>query len=140
MNILSLKIIASLVALFGLGAGSGFVVAKRTSATAFEPPARLAPIPPALRTNLSSRYFGRWADRRVANYRQTLNLTPSQEAAVRSHLEAMASEYDSLSADVRSRMAQALLRSNAAIARELTPEQRRTFWQQLRERSRKVEE
>jgi hypothetical protein len=37
-------------------------------------------------------------------------------------------------------LAQALWRSNAAIARELTPEQRRIFLQQLRERSRKVEE
>jgi len=135
MNTISLKILASLIALFGLGAGSGYVVAKRTSPAPPAPPARVATIPLGMRTNLPNRYFARWSDRRIAEYRQLLNLTPSQEAALRTHFEALAADYDSLRADIRARMTQALVRANADIARDLTPEQRRIFWQHLKEKA-----
>ena len=135
MNTISLKILASLVALFGLGAGSGYVVAKRTSPAPPAPLARVAAMPLGIRTNLPNRFFARWSDRRIAEYRQLLNLTPSQEAALRTHFDALAADYDSLRADIRARMTQALVRANADIARDLTPEQRRIFWQHLKEKA-----
>jgi len=140
MNTISLKILASLIALFGLGAGSGYVVAKRTSPAPPAPLARVAAMPLGIRTNLPNRFFTRWSDRRIAEYRQLLNLTSSQEAGLRTHFEALAADYDSLRADIRARMTQALVRANTDIARDLTPEQRQLFWQHLREKAKKAEE
>ena len=140
MNTISLKILASLIALFSLGAGSGYVVAKRTSPAPPAPLARVATLPLGIRTNLPNRFFTRWSDRRIAEYRQLLNLTPSQEAALRTHYEALAADYDSVRADIRARMTQALVRANADIGHDLTPEQRRLLWQHLREKAKKMEE
>jgi hypothetical protein len=119
-----------------LGAGSGYVVAKRTAAQA--PPAlkRAALLAPGVRTHLTYRRFTRWSEARLAEYRQRLDLSPAQESALRGHLDVLAADYDSLRSEVRSRMAESLWRANAAMARELTPEQRRLFWQHLRDRAR----
>jgi hypothetical protein len=57
MNTISLKILASLITLFGLGAGSGYVVAKRTSPAPPAPLVRVATIPLGIRTNLPNRFF-----------------------------------------------------------------------------------
>jgi hypothetical protein len=68
-----------------------------------------------------------------------LNLTPAQESAVRAHYEHLAEEYNALQAEIRPRIAQALVRTSADIARDLTPEQRRLFWQHLRQKAKETE-
>jgi hypothetical protein len=54
------------------------------------------------------------------------------------HFDALAADYDTLRADVRRRVTESIGRANMAIARELTPEQRRLFWQHLREKAKRV--
>jgi hypothetical protein len=82
MNTITLKILAGLIALFGLGAGSGYVAAKRTISNAPAVPAGVAPLSPGPRTGLPNRVFARWSDRRIAEYRQLLNLTRASDIAV----------------------------------------------------------
>jgi hypothetical protein len=138
MNILSVKILASLIALFGLGAGSGYLVAKRTTPPPL-PPAQVAVVPPGLHTNLENRFFSRWSDRSIAEYRQLLNLTPAQESALRARYDLLAGEYNALQAEIRPRIAQALVRARTDMARDLTPAQRRLFWQHLRQKAKETE-
>jgi hypothetical protein len=139
MNLTTFKLLVSLITLFSLGAGSGFVVARRTA-----PPASvrwtMPPVPaPSLRAPLSSRALARWSEARMAEYRQLLDLNPAQDVAMRGHFAALAADYETLRTEVRKRVAESLSRANTAIARELTPEQRRLFWQHLRENARRVE-
>jgi hypothetical protein len=140
MNMTSFKILVSLVALFGLGAGSGYVVAKRTGAPPSTPVEQAIAPMPGLRTNQPNRFFTRWSDARIGEYRELLHLSPEQEAAMRGHFDALAVDYDTLRADVRRRVTESIGRANTAIARELTPEQRRLFWQHLREKAKRVED
>ena len=139
MNMTTFKILVSLVALFGLGAGSGYVVAKRTGHPASAPAEKAIALTPSLRTNQPNRFFTRWSDARIAEYRELLHLNADQEAAMRGHFDALAADYDMLRADVRRRVTESIGRANTAIARELTPEQRRLFWQHLREKAKRVE-
>ena len=138
MNTISLKIFASLVALFGLGAGSGYVVAKRTSPPPVAPLAQVTVSTPSLHTNLPNRFFVRWSDGRISEYRELLNLTPAQETAIREHLATLAGDYDALRGEVRAKLTASIARANKEIARDLTPEQRRLFWQHLREKANKA--
>ncbi len=140
MNMTTFKILVSLVALFGLGAGSGYVVAKRTSPPASAPVEQAIAPTPSLRTNQPNRFFTRWSDARITEYRELLHLNTDQESAMRGHFDALAADYDTLRADVRRKMTESITRANAAIARELTPEQRRVFWQHLREKAKRVED
>jgi hypothetical protein len=140
MNMTTFKILVSLVSLFGLGAGSGYVVAKRTGPPASVPVEQAIAPTPSLRTNQPNRFFTRWSDARIAEYRELLNLSPAQEAAMHSHFDALAADFDALRADVRRRVTESIGRANTAIARGLTPEQRRLFWQHLREKAKRVED
>lgn len=140
MNAINLKILAGLIGLFGLGAASGYVVGKHTSVPAPAPPRRATVAPPGLRTNVSNRFFARWADQRITEYGQLLHLTPTQEIRIRSHFDALAVDFNSLKTEARSRISQALTRANTEIARDLTPEQRRLFWQHLRDKAKKAED
>ena len=125
MNTTTFKILVSLVALFGLGAGSGYVVAKRSGPPASTPQEQASIVAPSLRTSQPNRFFTRWSDARLAEYRALLHLSPAQEAAMHTHFDALAADYDTLRADVRRRVTESIGRANMAIARELTPEQRR---------------
>jgi len=116
MNATSFKILASLAALFGLGAGSGYVVAKRTSPPPVAPLAQATVSTPGLRTNLPNRFFTRWSGGRIAEYRELLNLTPAQETAIREHLAALAGDYDALRAEVRAKLTESIARANKEIA------------------------
>ena len=140
MNLTTLKILVSLVALFGLGAGSGYVAAKRTAPPASATKEHASFVAPSLRTNQPNRFFTRWSDARIAEYRELLHLSPAQEAAMRGHFAALAADYDTLRADVRRRVTESIERVNTAIARELPPQQRRLFWQHLREKAKRVED
>lgn len=140
MNMTTFKILVSLVALFGLGAGSGYIVAKRTRPPASAQVEQAIAPTPSLRTNQPSRFFARWSDARIAEYRELLHLSPAQETGMRSHFGALAADFDALRADVRRRVTESIGRANTAIARDLTPEQRRLFWQHLREKAKRAED
>ena len=140
MNLLNLKIAASLIALFGLGAGSGYVVGHRTQPLTAMPALPAEVLPSMTRTNAPDRFFARWSEARVVEYRELLQLTPEQETALKSHLALLATDYGATRAEVRRKMAESTMRANTAIARELTPEQRRLFWQHLREKAKRVED
>jgi hypothetical protein len=99
-----------------------------------EPPAALT------RTNAPDRFFSRWSEACVVEYRELLKLTPDQETALKSHLALLATDYGAMRAEVRRKMTESITRANTAIARELTPEQRRLFWQHLREKAKRVED
>jgi hypothetical protein len=140
MNMTTFKIVVSLVALFGLGAGSGYVVAKRIGPPGSAPGQHATLVAPSLRTNQPNRFFKRWSDARIAEYRELLQLSPDQETAMRGHFDALAADCDTLRADVRRRVTVSMARANSAIARDLTPEQRRLFWQHLREKAKRVKD
>jgi hypothetical protein len=139
MNLLNLKIAASLISLFGLGAGSGYVIGHRTQPLAV-PPAVPAEAPPSMtRTNTPDRFFSRWSEARVVEYRELLKLTPEQETALKSHLALLATDYGAMRAEVRRKMVESITRANTAIARDLTPDQRRLFWHHVREKTKRAD-
>jgi len=59
---------------------------------------------------------------------------------MRNHFDALAADYHALRANVRRRVTESIGRANTAFARELTPEQRRLFWQHLREKTKRAED
>ena len=121
MNALTLKISASLLALFGLGAATG-VVATRQLAS---PPA-----PTPVRVPVEER----WSNARFEEYRTRLNLTPQQVAAIAPHFRQFGQDMRQLREDMRERLGTSLRELNENISREITPEQRRELWRLAQER------
>jgi hypothetical protein len=121
MNALRVKIIASLVTLFGLGVATGVVTARQ-----------LAPRPsPALG---HVRVEERWSNARFEEYRTRLHLTPRQVAASAPHFRKFSQDMRQLREDLRDRFAASFRDLNENIARDLTPEQRKQLWSLVQER------
>lgn len=121
MNALTLKIAASLFALFGLGAAAG-VVATRQLAPATAPASARTPVEE------------RWSNARFEEYRNRLNLTSQQVAAIAPHFRQFGQDMRQLREDLRGRFAASFRDLNENIARDLTPEQRKELWRLAQER------
>lgn len=121
MNALTVKIAASLVVLFGLGAATGAVATRKLL-----PRADSA----AARTPVEER----WSHARFQEYRTRLNLSPQQVAAITPHFRQFGQEVRELREELRSRLAASVRDLNEHIARELTPEQRKALWNLAQER------
>ena len=121
MNALTVKIAASLVVLFGLGAATGGVAARRL-------PPRLASAPARVP------FEERWSNARFEEYRTRLNLTPAQVAAIAPHFRQFGQGMRQLREDLRERFTASLRDLNENVARELTPEQRQELWRLAKER------
>jgi len=121
MNALTLKISASLLALFGLGAATGVVATRQLAPAPVTAPARV-PVEE------------RWSNARFEEYRTRLNLTPQQIAAIAPHFRQFGRDMRQLREDLRGRFAGSLRDLNENIARELTPEQRKELWHLVQER------
>lgn len=83
---------------------------------------------------------GTWRAERVAGLKVSLALSAKQLVAVETHLDELCEDYQNLRMDTRAKMGEAIARMNKGIAKELTPEQRRLFWLQIRERSQRASE
>jgi Spy/CpxP family protein refolding chaperone len=121
MNALTVKIAASLVVLFGLGAATGVVAASKLSPRLASAPARM-PVEE------------RWSNARFQEYRTRLNLTPAQVAAIAPHFRQFGEDMRLLRADLRERFTASLRNLNENIARDLTPEQRQELWRLAKQR------
>jgi len=121
MNALTVKIAASLVVLFGLGAATGVVAARKLASRPASAPAR-AP------------FEERWSKARFEQYRARLNLSPQQVAAIAPHFRRFGEQMRQLRDDVRERFTDSLRELNESVARELTPGQRKQLWSMLQER------
>lgn len=121
MNALTVKIAASLLALFGLGAATGVVATRQLAPRWTSGPARV-PIEE------------RWSKARFEECRTRLNLTPEQVTAIAPHFRQFGQEMRQLREDLRGRFTASLRDLNENIARELTPEQRRELWRLVQER------
>jgi len=126
MKKLALKIGVGLVVLFGLGISTGFVVARQTHGT-------------PTWTMSSKNYEERWIAARIEEYKTQLNLTPEQIAAIRPHLDKLATDMREFRAELRTKVYGAFKELNTGIAAELPPEQREAFWKLLREKSEKTQ-
>lgn len=120
MNALTVKIVATLVALFGLGAATGGVAVRK-----------LAPRPllPAARLPVEQR----WTTARLQEYRTRLDLSPEQVAAITPHFRKFGQEMRRLREDLRGRFANSVRDLNESIAHELRPDQREELWDLLQE-------
>jgi len=130
MNALKVKIGAILAALFSLGLASGFVLARPPA------PAAAPPVTFGLgenRADAIEEALARWNETRLAEYKALLKTTPEQEAAITREFDKLGDEFRAVRADVRRKMSEAVSTANANVARELTPEQRKIFWQHVRE-------
>ncbi|MCU0783941.1 MAG: hypothetical protein MUF81_07810 [Verrucomicrobia bacterium] len=121
MNALTVKITVSLLALFGLGAATGAVGARRLAPRWAFGPAGL-PIEE------------RWSNARFEEYRTRLNLTPAQVAAIAPRFRQFGQDMRQLREDLRGRFTSSLRDLNENITRELTPEQRKELWRLAQER------
>lgn len=121
MNVLTVKITVSLLALFGLGAATGVVGARKLAPGWTTAPARL-PVEE------------RWSHARLEEYRTRLDLTPEQIAAIAPHFRQFGRDMRQMREDLRGRFAASLRDLNENIARELTPEQRKALWRLVQER------
>ncbi len=121
MNALTVKIAASLVVLFGLGAATGAVANRK-------PAPRLATAPARVPVE------ERWSNVRFQEYRTRLNLTPAQVTAIAPHFRQFGKDMRQLREDLRERFTTSLRDLNENVARELTPEQRQELWRLAKER------
>ena len=121
MNALRLKITVSLVLLFGLGAATGVVAARKLT----PPP---APAPAHVPAELG------WSKARLEECRTRLHLTPAQVAAITPHFRQFGQEMRQVREELRGKYATALRTLNESIARDLTPEQRKELWHLVQER------
>jgi hypothetical protein len=80
----------------------------------------------------------RWRDERVAEYQRVLQLTPEQAVTLERHFDRLTEEFKGLRGETRAKIAGTVADMNKAIAQDLTPEQRRLFWDHLREKARKA--
>jgi hypothetical protein len=129
---MSLKITGVLVALFGLGVATGFIMARKL-------PPKAADYQPVPRADPVAATANRLKERRMNEYKKLLKLSVPQEKAVARHFEGLGGDYNVIRADVRTRIGEAMARINTNVMNELTPEQRRVFLQHLRQRARKLE-
>lgn len=121
MNALTVKITVSLLALFGLGAATGVVATRQLAPAPALAPARV-PVEE------------RWSNARFEEYRNRLNLTPQQVAAIAPHFHQFGQDLRQLREDLRGRFAASFRDLNENIARDLTPEQRKELWRLAQER------
>ena len=121
MNALTLKIAASLVALFGLGAATGAVATRQLAPH---------PLPPAARVPVEER----WSNARFEECRTRLQLTPQQTTAIAPHFRKFGEDMRQLREELRGRFSASVRDLNENIARDLTPEQRKQLWSLMQER------
>jgi len=121
MNAIRVKIALSLVVLFGLGAATGVVAARK-----------LAPQPAAAPATLPVEE--RWSKTRFEEYRSRLNLTPAQVAAIAPHFREFGQEMRQVRDELRGRYVAALRNLNERVSSELTLEQRQEMRELLQER------
>lgn len=132
INALSWKVGLSLAALFGLGAASGFVVARR-----LEPPPApgvhiLRPPNPSNTVYRAEQAARRWREKQFNLYKSVIKPTPDQEVFMQAQFDLLAREHARIQADTRREMQRAAQQLQKNIAAELTPEQRKAFGNHLR--------
>jgi hypothetical protein len=138
MNLLKLKIALSLVAIFGLGFATGLLVkrqpmvilpAPQTAAGGTKEAARVDPYERA------ERAASRWRDQRLAELKARLSLTEEQIAAHERIMDELVADYLDLKGEMTHRFGMRLTEANKQFAAELTPAQRKVFWQHIRSKA-----
>ena len=141
MNPLRLKIGASLVVLFALGVATGYVLGRRPVPAPHAVAVTGTPAVSTDTTNSAVTATARtWTQQRIEELKSQLNPTPEQLTAIEGHFVSLGEDYQNMRMETRARMGEAIAKMNKAIAAELTPAQRRLFWQEIRERTQRSSE
>jgi Spy/CpxP family protein refolding chaperone len=135
MNALTAKVTASLVALFGLGMATGYVIGHRPAGVATVAVAGTNATVTLPADSRAARTASKWCERRLEELQQTLDLSPEQRTAIEARFEELTEEYHGLRMETQVKVGEAIARMNKRIAKELTPEQRARFWEDIRRRS-----
>ncbi len=134
MSALKLKIALSLLAIFGLGFVTGLMVNRQPTVILPAPQAATS----ASGTNdtarpvNSERAATRWRDQRLTELKARLSLTDEQIATHESIMDEVMADYVDLKGELTHRFGMRITEANKQFAAELTPAQRKLFWQHIR--------
>jgi len=132
MNALKLKIALSLLAIFGLGFVTGLMVNRQPTVILPAPQAATGGTNDTARPVNSERAATRWRDQRLTELKARLSLTEEQIAAHDSIMDEVVADYVDLKGELTHRFGMRLTEANKQFAAELTPAQRKLFWQHIR--------
>jgi len=132
MNALKLKIALSLLAIFGLGFATGLLVKRQPTVILPAPQAAAGGTNNTARPVTSERAATRWRDQRLAELKAHLSLTDEQIAAHDNIMDEVVADYVDLKGELTHRFGMRLTEANKQFAAELTPAQRKLFWQRIR--------
>jgi hypothetical protein len=132
MNLLKLKIALSLLVIFGLGVATGLLVKRQPAVILPATPLAVGETNTPARPMNSERAATRWRDQRLAELKARLSLTEEQIAAHDRIVDEVVADYVDLKGELTHRFGMRLTEANKQFAAELTPEQRKLFWQHIR--------